>query len=315
MYHIGLVEDISNQKNKYSNFFTGITIDNTSPELSFEELLNENKKSTGYIYSSEKIKPLDGWNVSTNNQIMSKTYLNATYYPVSIEDYAGNISKTFVDIKSASYLDLKYVTYDNYSIFSKANAGEIAGKNTILDMKNSKTEALFIKATTNTEKTILSAKYYLHTYWPNGLRGLCNYSENSFLCGNNPKNDSDWINVGKDNFAIVAGTYYTELGGCGINYPNAKVNSGNKLPPDIASKNLYGISSLSLKLSDNFSDYSIVYQIYINGIGWLNTAYDGENLKYSLDSPFSAIRINIIPKSEKNYIINYWNENTYTNNI
>ncbi len=308
LYLSGIVYDISNQKNQYKSFLSGITIDNTSPSLSFEEILNDDKKSSGYIYSSEKIKPLSSWDISTNNQILSKTFLNPAYYPITIEDYSGNPTKVFVDIKSASYIDLKYVTYDNYSIFSIVNAGEIAGENTISNMQNSKAESLFIKATTSTQSTILSSKYYLYTYWPNGLRGICNYSENSYFCGNNPPNTSNWIHIGEDNLAIVRGIYYTQLGGCGINFPNKRINNGDRIPPDIAAKNLFGISSLSLKLSDNYSDYSIIYQIYINDIGWINSVCDGEELKYSVTSPFSAIRINIVPKSEKNYLINYWDE-------
>ena len=49
--------------------------------------------------------------------------------------------------------------------------------------------------------------------------------------------------------------------------------------------------------------------------GWLKTACDGEETIYRFDKPLSAIRMNIVPKSEKQYIIEFWDRDTGTNNI
>ena len=78
--------------------------------------------------------------------------------------------------------------------------------------------------------------------------------------------------------------------------------------------NLYGLSGIALQLK-NCDDYSIVYQVYVPNIGWLKASSDGEETTYAHNKPFSAIRINIVPKSEKQYLLNYWNRVMYTDSI
>lgn len=89
------------------------------------------------------------------------------------------------------------------------------------------------------------------------------------------------------------------------------MNVGNRkpIPSEIASKYLYGISGINFSLKD-YSTYSVVYQIYINDIGWLPCESDGKELMYKYDKPFSAFRMNIVPKSDKQYLIDYWNLDT-----
>ena len=83
------------------------------------------------------------------------------------------------------------------------------------------------------------------------------------------------------------------------------------IPEEIANQNLYGISGIAFHLK-NSNEYSIVYQIYVPNIGWLKASADGEETTYSHDKRFSAIRINIVPKSEKRNLMNYWNRAMYT---
>ena len=59
---------------------------------------------------------------------------------------------------------------------------------------------------------------------------------------------------------------------------------------------------------DNYSTYSIVYQIYIIGHGWLPAVSNGTESVYNYTKPFSKIRINLVPTSEKQYLIDYWNK-------
>ena len=68
----------------------------------------------------------------------------------------------------------------------------------------------------------------------------------------------------------------------------------------------FGLSGIALSL-DDYSEYSIVYQIYIKGVGWLPCKYNGEETMYSYDKPMSAIRINIVPNSQRQYLVDYWN--------
>ena len=79
------------------------------------------------------------------------------------------------------------------------------------------------------------------------------------------------------------------------------------LPEEIAKQYLYGLSGVSLSLA-NYSQYSIIYQIYVKDIGWLPVKYNGQETMYSFDKPFCAIRINLVPNSQRQYLIDYWNK-------
>ena len=43
--------------------------------------------------------------------------------------------------------------------------------------------------------------------------------------------------------------------------------------------------------------------------------FDGNESKYSYDKPFSAFRMVLAPKSEKQRLISYWNRDIGTNNV
>ncbi len=134
------------------------------------------------------------------------------------------------------------------------------------------------------------------------LIGYCEYSEMSYYHGYN-----EWLNVSTDKLLHYKGTICTQLGGIGLNVAN-KTASNVKvpIPSDIAQQYLYGISGIQFRLSDT-SNFSVIYQAYIKDIGWLKASSDGEENVYNHTKPISAFRINIVPKSEKQYLINYWN--------
>ena len=92
-----------------------------------------------------------------------------------------------------------------------------------------------------------------------------------------------------------------------INYKNdnksVKTNNFTNLNKTVSSS----ISGIQFKLNNN-PDYSIVYQSYIKDIGWLKVSFDGQSNLYDYSKPISNFRMNIIPKSEKQYLVNYWNK-------
>lgn len=108
------------------------------------------------------------------------------------------------------------------------------------------------------------------------------------------------------NNTMYKGYIFTQLGGTGVN-SSGNINSPYYIPPDITSKYLYGISGLQFKLQ-NSPDLSVVYQIYVKGISWLKAVSDGEEAFYNHTMPISAFRMNIVPKSEKQRLIDYWNK-------
>lgn len=97
-----------------------------------------------------------------------------------------------------------------------------------------------------------------------------------------------------------------QFGGAGINALNATDINGNNPIPSIPNFP-FGICGLSLSLKD-YSEYSIVYQIYIGNVGWLTTKANGEETIYSKTRPMSAFRVAVIPNSEKTNLINTWNQ-------
>ena len=94
----------------------------------------------------------------------------------------------------------------------------------------------------------------------------------------------------------------------GVNLANNKGVGGKPIPANVASKYLYGISSLKVKLKE-YTNYSVVYQVWINGSGWQKAVSDGAEAKLSYTKPITAYRITLVPKSQRQYVINTWNSN------
>lgn len=258
------------------------------------------------LEASENIRPIYNWNLSNNT--LSKTFRNQISYPITITDYAGNKSEILIDVKKASNINLLYTTYDSYSRFSNSSNGNIAGNNTISANVSNKTESLFIALESTSIDLNLQTKAYVHTYWPEGSKAHCGYTENYYYSGANPENNT-WQNISTDNLLWHINKIHSQIGGTGMNKKGASCISPKlPIPEDISVQNLYGISSIAFKIS-NSHEYSVVYQTYINGLGWQKTCSNGEEAVYDYTKPFSAIRINIIPTVDKDLLINYWNKN------
>ena len=274
----------------------------------------EDNKSQYLIHANESIRPINGWNFDNNNSSLSKVFSSPITYPIPITDYAGNISEVFVDVKNAKNIIFYYANYNKYPVKQFEHSGQISGKQAIIDKTNYKSEMLVMYLDGNIDKNSLQARVFDYTYWGENTTALCDYSEIKYQYGYTPS-ASTWYDMKSLNVVRFLGKLSLQLGGQGHNVANNScLNATKPIPKEVANQNLYGLSGIALQLK-NYDDYSIVYQIYVPSIGWLRTSSDGEETTYAHHKPFSAIRINIVPKSEKQYLINYWNRVMYTDDI
>lgn len=314
MFPEGIIEDSFGLKNDFQKFDTGISIDNIAPSTTSEELSIEDNKSQYIIRVNENVRPINGWEFYNNHSSLSKIFSSPITYPIPITDYAGNVSEVFVNIKNAKNIMLYYANYNGYSVKQFDNNGQISGKQAIIDNTNYKSEMLVMYLDGNIDKNSLQARVFDYTYWGENTTALCDYSEIKYQYGYTPS-ASTWYDMKSLNVVRFLGKLSLQLGGQGHNVANNScLNATKPIPKDVANQNLYGLSGIALQLK-NCDDYSIVYQIYVPSIGWLRTSSDGEETTYAHHKPFSAIRINIVPKSEKQYLINYWNRVMYTDDI
>ena len=146
------------------------------------------------------------------------------------------------------------------------------------------------------------------------ITNQCIFSEIPYTYGYSPS-ATTWYDINSKNKIRFLGKFAFQLGGQGHNTAGIScLGQNNPIPQEIADQNLYGLSGIAFRLRD-CEEYSIVYQIYVPDIGWLRASSDGEETTYSHDKPFSAIRINIVPKSEKQYLMDYWNRVIYTDYV
>jgi len=311
----GIIEDSFGQKNDFQKFDTGILIDNRSPNSTCEELSIENEKSQYVIHSNENLRPINGWDFYDTNSSLSKIFSSPIFYPITITDYAGNTAEVFVEIHNAKNMILYYANHNTgYPIKEFNHSGEISGKQTIIDSSSNKSERILTYLEGNIDNSMLQARVFDYTYWGENTNVICNSSEIKYAYGYSPS-PTTWFDISSQNAIRFLNKTVLQLGGYGHNEAgNTCLNRTNPIPEKIAKQNLYGLSGIAFQLK-NCEEYSIVYQIYVPSVGWLRTSSDGEETTYSHDKPFSAIRINIVPKSEKQYLINYWNQVIYTNYV
>ena len=310
----GMIEDTFGQKNDYQQFDTGIFIDNIAPTTTCKEVSIENDKSQYIIQSNENLRPIDGWDFYDTSSSLSKVFSSPIYYPITITDYAGNTSEIFIDIQHAKNIMLYYANHNGYSINQFNSNGEISGKQSIIDSSSKKSERILTYLDGEIDSHLLQARVFDYTYWGENTTALCNSSEIKYSYGYSPSSTS-WYDITGQNAIRFLGKIALQLGGYGHNTAgNTCLNKTNHIPQKIAEQNLYGLSGIAFQLKD-CEEYSIVYQIYVPSIGWLKASSDGEETTYAHDKPFSAIRMNIVPKSEKQRFINYWNRVIYTNYV
>lgn len=234
--------------------------------------------------------------------ILVRDFPNPIEYELPVKDFAQNSSSALVSIKKATNINLEYGIYEDGNHRSYiVNSGNISGDILISSNSIYKAEALFLRTSGDIDSSFLRGRAFLYTYYGEGSSGVCNHSELTYNYGYNPK--SDWRIINKEHLTYVSGKIFSQFGGSGVNFANN--NASKPFPEKIAKQYLYGISGVSFSLAD-YSQYSIVYQIYVKDIGWLPSKYNGQEAMYRFDKPISAIRINLVPNSERQHLINYW---------
>ena len=311
----GLIEDKSGLFNEEKNLFTRINIDNTLPVVTFNETSISDNKSKAEITSNEVIRPVSGWELSDNYLTLSKEFLNCISYALPIIDFAQNQTEVIVAIKNATNISLEYGTYDDYSKQTIVSDGQISAPETITSNSICKSEVILIRLLGDISPSIFQGRAYIYTHWGDTAYSYCRYSELTYYHGYNPKSTNTWLNIGNQNQLMFNKNIFSQFGGRGLNFPNAKASNVKiPIPSDVASKYPYGISAIQFKLKDS-SYFSVVYQSYVKDIGWLKASADGEENLYKYNKPISAFRINLVPKTDKQYLIDYWNRDVGTNNV
>lgn len=311
----GAIIDKGGLKSESQNIQTGITIDNTAPVGKFKEVKIQDGKVNGEITLSENIRKIDGWSFKDNNLKITKEFTNNISYQLPITDYAGNTSNVDINITQATYINVVYASHNSCIGWSFGYGNyDVAGKDAIKVNPVYRTEALAFNISGNVDKDFVQANTYIYTYWGEGSNGKCTTSGLIYNYGYNPGKNA-FKSMNSNDLITINSKKYFQFGGSGINgYLNTDANSQNPIPGEVANKYKYGISGITMKLK-NYSQYSIIYQILVNGAGWVKTESDGSECTYNHNTPMSAFRIALVPKTEKQYVINQWNKDVGTFNM
>lgn len=311
----GTAVDTGELKSELLHINTKITIDNIAPQGIFKENKISNGKVNAILSFNEKVKDLDGWRFSDNKLSAEKEFTNNVSYELPIVDYAGNISIININITNATYINITYASHNSVVGWSFGYGNyDVAGEDAIAKKSVYKTEALAFNISGNVDSDFVQGKSYIHTYWGEGSRARCTTSGIIYNYGYNPLNDS-YKSMKSGDLVTIGNKRYFQFGGSGINGSlSTDINGNNPMPNSVAGQYKYGISGINFKLKD-YSQFSIVYQILIDKVGWTSACYDGQECMYNKTLPMSAFRIALIPKSEKKYVIDTWNKDVGTFNL
>lgn len=291
---------------------TGILIDNIAPTIQFEQVLQGNGKVLAKITSDEQIRNMNGWQTDSSNKISSKEFISDIKYHRPIMDFAGNIQNVEINIQNSTFLDLEVKAHMSRSAFADS---EIA-KNVVGRMEKGnikyKFESLLFRTSQNVDKDFLKVAGYVYSYWgensyakSGGFGMIYNYGYNPIEGYKTMENTELVQYENKD---------YIHLGGEGINHHDATDLYGNNpIPAEIASQYRYGITGIKLDLGDN--DYSIIYQIFFDDTGWLETHKNGEVAMRDETLPIEAMRIAVVPTSELDFATAEWDKCIGTYNL
>jgi len=308
LFEKGFVTDTANNNNNKCDVNTQITIDNTKPSISYSQQTISQGKINAILTANEKIQNLNGWNISSDSKKLNKEFISNVSYELTISDLAGNKTTTTVSVSGATYISLIYASHNSNIGWSYGYGNyDVAGKQSVLTNPIYKTEALAFNVSGNISNDFVRARAYVHTFWGAGAKARCNDSNMIYSHGYNPGSNS-WKTMSSSDLVTISGKKYFQFGGAGIN-ADAKtdINGNNPISMENYAKFHYGISGITLSLKD-YTDYSIVYQIYVSSVGWLEAKSNGQETMYSQNMPMSAFRVSIIPNSEKQNLINTWNK-------
>lgn len=311
----GAITDIGGMKSRELSINTGIIIDNIAPNAIFKEEKIEEGRVNSIINSNEPIRNIEGWNSKQNNTRMEKEFVSNTSYEIQIVDYAQNVSNLKIDITKATYIKIIYASHNSQIGWSYGYGNyDIAGKEAVLKNPKYKTEALAFNFEGNIDSDFIKARAFVYTHWGEETKGKCATTGLIYNYGYNPSKVG-WKSMNSYDLIKINDKSYFQFGGSMINGEfQTDINGNNPIPQKIANEYRYGVSGVSLKLKDE-TNYSIIYQILINEIGWIEACADGEECMYSYNKPMSAFRMTLVPKSEKEYIIDMWNKYVGTFNI
>ena len=310
----GAIIDTSGLKNEQKLVDTNIQIDNISPKGSFIQEKIEEGRVKGTIKVDEKIRKVDGWNISDDSKSLNSEFLSNVYYELQITDYAQNSSTIKVHVSEATNIILTYGSHNSEYGWSYGYSNyDIAGKEAVKVSKKHKTEALAFLIKGNVEKDFLKVRAYDYTHWGEGTSGICKLTKNAYKFGYNPGENS-WYTMYSLNKIKLNNEEYFELGGGGVNLTGNTDSQGrNPIPYSEEGQYNYGISGINMELKDD-TYYSIIYQILVDEVGWIEPKSDGVECVYKHDKPFSAMRIALIPKNQKEHIYNMWKKDIGTFN-
>lgn len=316
----GTIIDESDNENKEKIINTNIIIDNIPPVANFKEQESNDGKIIATVNSNEKLRPVNAWNLSEDKQVLTKEFENNVTYPLPVVDFAQNTSEADINVKSATNIKIRYGALGDYGAdwnrwsYGQGN-NEILGKEMIAKNPIYKTEVLSLDVRGNIDEDFIQMQCYMHTYWGEGSKALSEAYELIYKHGYNPTQDS-FTSLKKGSIAFIDGRKTLIVGGRGTNTYNKSSLGGtmNPIPKEIAKQCLYGLSALNIKLKDT-SYYSIIYQIYLDKYGWQKVASDGVETTYQHDKPISCYRVSLIPKTERQYLIDLWNKDVGTNNM
>lgn len=299
----GSVIDEGNRVNEETIFDTGIQIDNIAPAVSFTQENIDGGIVNAKLKANELIRPVNAWDLSQDNMELDKQFECNVSYPLPVTDYAGNVSNVDIKIDKATKVQIFFAgTNEGYGWETTEGLGETIGKGILEENNNEKLEA-FAYRWSGLDKDFIQIRIYEYTPWRDGNKYTWDTYETTFYSGYNPPDGS---------YAVMSG-YGGPINGKGALFLGGVLGESG-LPASSAKDNLYGLSKLTLKLKD-YSYYSIVYQIWVEGKGWLEPVSDGIETTERFTKPFGAFRVELIPKTEKQYLIDDWKKDVGTNNL
>lgn len=311
----GTIRDKSNNVNSEKIFDTKIYVDNIVPKANFQEKEISLGKVLATIISDEMIRNKDGWSISTEKTGLTKEFNNNVSYILEIFDLAQNKTEVEINITKATNIKIIYASHNSKVGWSYGYGNyDIAGKKAVEQNKIWKTEALAFNVSGNIASDFIQAQAFVYSYWGEGSKGKCNTYNTIYKYGYNPSSTT-YASMTSGTIVTIDGKKYFMFGGSGINsWRNTDANGNNPIPDDQPGQYLYGISGLKIKLKD-YSQFSVVYQILVNNHGWQKTVFDGQETMYRYNRPFSAFRMALIPKSEKDALVKLWDKDIGTYNL
>ena len=313
----GTAIDTSELKSELKEIDTKIILDNIAPKGNLTENIipGSGGKVNGVITFSEIIRELEGWDFLEDKLKAEKQFTNNISYELPIEDYAGNKSIVEVNITQATYINIIYASHNSQVGWSFGYGNyDIAGKEAIEKDEIYKTEALAFNVSGNLDEDFLQVRAYVYSHWGEGSYGKCTTSGLLYKYGYNPSSTS-YKSMKSMDLVTIQNKKYFQFGGAGINGDGiADANGNNKIPHEFAKIYKYGISGIKFKLKD-YSQFAVVYQILLDDIGWIESCSDGQECMYAKNKPMSAFRMALVPKSEKQYVLDTWNKDVGTSNM